>query len=98
MKSGKSVMQDLESAHAKAMEAQRANMPMSMGDGTAKAPEVKKTGTFHGKSNRLGGGGRFAQIAEKAGGGAKGAAIAAAIGRKKYGNKKMSEMAQAGKK
>jgi len=59
---------------------------------------LKKTGKFHGKSNKLGGGGRFAQVAAKAGGGAKGAAIAAAAGRAKYGNKKMTAMATAGKK
>lgn len=59
---------------------------------------VKKTGTFKGKSNKLGGGGRFAQVAEKAGGGKKGAAIAAAVGRAKYGAKKMTKMAAKGKK
>lgn len=46
----------------------------------------------------LGQGGRFAAIAQKAGGGKKGAAIAASIGRKKYGNKKMQAMAAAGRK
>lgn len=50
------------------------------------------------KSMKLGGGGRFAKIAEKAGGGKKGAAIAAAIGRKKYGNKRMQSMAAKGRK
>lgn len=59
---------------------------------------IKTTGTYQGKSNNLGGGGRFAQLAAKAGGGAKGAAIAAAIGRKKYGNKKMAQMAAKGRK
>lgn len=59
---------------------------------------VKKTGKTNGKSNKLGGGGRFAQVAAKAGGGKKGAAIAAAIGRKKYGAVKMGKMAAAGKK
>jgi hypothetical protein len=51
-----------------------------------------------GKSMKLGGGGRFAKIAKQAGGGKKGAAIAAAIGRKKYGAKKMGAMAAAGRK
>ncbi len=51
-----------------------------------------------GKSMKLGGGGRFAALAKKAGGGKKGAAIAAAAGRKKYGAKKMTKMARAGKK
>lgn len=60
---------------------------------------VKKTGTFRGKSNKLGGGGRFAQIEAKAkASGAKNpAAVAAAIGRKKYGSKKMASMAAKGK-
>lgn len=64
----------------------------------AKKGAIKKTGSFKGKSNKLGGGGRFAQLAAKAGGGKKGAAIAAAAGRKKYGKKKMSSMAAKGKK
>jgi hypothetical protein len=61
---------------------------------------IKKTGSFKGKSNKLGGGGRFAQVvaampknmptSEKK-------AIAAMQGRKKYGNKKMSQMAAKGR-
>lgn len=47
---------------------------------------------------KLGSGGRFAAVAKAAGGGKEGAAIAAIAGRKKYGNKKMSAMAKAGKK
>lgn len=62
-----------------------------------KVVPVKK-GTFKGKSNKLGGGGRFAQIAAKAGGGKKGAAIAASVGMKKYGKAKMTKMAAKGKK
>ncbi len=58
---------------------------------------MKTTGKSYGKSNKLGGGGRFAQVAAAAGGGAKGAAIAAAAGRKKYGAKKMASMAAKGK-
>lgn len=46
----------------------------------------------------LGQGGRFAAVAKAAGGGEKGAAIAAAVGRKKYGAKKMAQMAAAGRK
>ncbi len=60
--------------------------------------KIKTTGTYKGKSNKLGGGGRFAQVAAKAGGGKKGAAIAAMVGRKKYGAKKMASMAAKGKK
>ena len=45
-----------------------------------------------GKSMKLGGGGRFAKLAAKVG-----PAVAAAIGRKKYGNKKMASMAAKGK-
>ena len=44
------------------------------------------------KSMKLGGGGRFAKLAAKVG-----PAVAAAIGRKKYGNKKMASMAAKGK-
>lgn len=59
-----------------------------------KQDTTKKTGSFQGKSNKLGGGGRFAQME------AKGAspALAAFIGRKLYGKKKMSKMASKGKK
>lgn len=54
---------------------------------------TKKTGMTAGKSNALGGGGRFAQME------AKGAspALAAFIGRKMYGKKKMTKMASKGK-
>ena len=60
--------------------------------------KIKTTGAYKGKSNKLGGGGRFAQVAAKAGGGAKGAAIAAAMGRRKYGAAKMASMAAAGRR
>ncbi len=59
---------------------------------------IKTTGSYKGKSNQLGGGGRFAQVAAAAGGGKKGAAIAAAVGRKKYGTSRMAKMAGAGRK
>ena len=59
---------------------------------------MKVAKTHKGKSMKLGGGGRFAKLAAKAGGGKKGAAIAAMAGMKKYGKKKMSKMAVAGKK
>lgn len=58
---------------------------------------LKTSGSYKGKSNKLGGGGRFAQLAAKAGGGKKGAAIAAMAGRKKYGAKKMESMASKGR-
>lgn len=69
-RSGASVKADLESAHQKAMEQQRANTPipgMGGGDGTGKAPKgaVKTTGTYKGKSNKLGYGGRAAQLKAK---------------------------------
>lgn len=56
--------------------------------------KVKTTGTYHGKSNKLGGGGRFAQVEAKAkaSGASNPAAVAAAIGRKKYGAKKFSRL------
>ena len=55
---------------------------------------TKKTGTFHGKSNKLGGGGRFEQMEDKGMSGG----LAAEIGRKMYGKKKMAKMATKGKK
>lgn len=55
---------------------------------------TKKTGTFQGKSNKLGGGGRFAQMEARG----TSPALAAYIGKKLYGKKKMSKMAAAGKK
>lgn len=45
----------------------------------------------------LGQGGRFAAVKKAAGGGAKGAAIAAAVGRKKYGAKKMGQLSAKGR-
>lgn len=55
---------------------------------------VKKTGTFEGKSNKLGGGGRFKQLVAQG----KSPALAAFIGRKKYGAKKMGALSAKGKK
>jgi len=63
---------------------------------------IKKTGTYRGKSNKIGGGGRFAQVVnaiEKKGVSAKRAkAIAASAGRKKYGKKRFQKMAATGKR
>ncbi len=61
---------------------------------------MKTTGTFKGKSNKLGGGGRFAQVeaAAKKSGASNPAAVAAVQGRKKYGASKMQSMAHAGLK
>jgi hypothetical protein len=52
------------------------------------------------KSSKLGSGKRFASVekAAKAGGAKNPAAVAAAIGRKKYGKKRFQKMAAAGKK
>ena len=55
---------------------------------------TKKSGMFHGKSNKLGGGGRSAQLKAK---GLSGALIGT-IGRKLYGAKKMGQMSAAGRK
>lgn len=55
---------------------------------------TKKTGTTDGKSNKLGGGGRFQQLKNKGMSGG----LAAYIGRKKFGASKMAKMAGAGKK
>lgn len=63
---------------------------------------IKKTGSYKGKSNRVGGGGRFAQVVDKikkSGVSTKEAkAIAAIQGRKKYGAKRFAAMAAAGRK
>lgn len=58
------------------------------------AKPIKKTGTFQGKSNKLGGGGRFKQLVAQG----KSPALAAFIGRKKYGAKKMAKLSAKGKK
>ena len=52
------------------------------------------------KPMKLGGGGRFAKVeaAARRGGAKNPAAVAASIGRKKYGAKKMAEMASKGRK
>ena len=52
------------------------------------------------KSMKLGGGGRFAKVAAaaKRSGARDPEAVAAAVGRKKYGAKKMASMAAAGRK
>lgn len=55
---------------------------------------TKKTGKTDGKSNKLGGGGRFQQMLNKG----TSPALAAYIGRKMYGKKKMSSMAAKGRK
>jgi hypothetical protein len=55
---------------------------------------VKKTGTYRGRSNRPGGGGRFAQMTAHG----ISPALAAYIGRKKYGAKRFAKMAAAGRK
>lgn len=52
-----------------------------------------KTGKTDGKSNKLGGGGRFQQMKDKGVSGG----LAAFIGRKLYGKKKMTKMAAKGK-
>jgi hypothetical protein len=63
---------------------------------------LKKTGSYKGKSNKLGGGGRFAQLKNKIESSGKSpeaaAAIAAKVGMKKYGKKKMASMAAKGRK
>jgi hypothetical protein len=47
---------------------------------------------------KLGTGARFKKVAKSAGGGKKGAAIAAAVGRKKYGKAKFQALAAKGRK
>jgi hypothetical protein len=55
---------------------------------------TKKTGSFEGQSNKLGGGGRFKQMVASG----KSPALAAFIGRKLYGKKHFQSMAAKGKK
>lgn len=54
---------------------------------------MKKSGTTDGKSNQLGGGGRFQQMKNKGVSGG----LAAFIGRRLYGKKKMTKMASKSK-
>lgn len=62
----------------------------------------KKPKTYKGKSMKPGGGGRFARLKDELQTEGKSpesaAAIAAAVGRKKYGNKKMAAWSSQGKK
>lgn len=62
---------------------------------------IKKTGEFQGKSNVLGGGGRFAQVVSKVKG-KKGVynpkGLAAYIGRKSLGKEKFQQLATKGRK
>ena len=62
--------------------------------------EMKKPKTYKGKSLKLGGGGQFAKLKDKLAkkGVRNPAAVAAKVGRTKYGAKKMSKMAAAGRK
>lgn len=61
--------------------------------------KLKTKGTYKGKSNKVGGGGRFAQMKDKLKGKVSNpGAVAAAIGRKKYGKAKFQKMAAKGKK
>ena len=55
---------------------------------------LKHTGKTDGKSNKLGGGGRVQQLENQG----KSPALAAYIGDKKYGKKKMADLAAKGKK
>lgn len=54
---------------------------------------TKKTGSFQGKSNKPGGGGRFAQMVSQG----MSPGLVAYIGRKKYGAKRMAQMAASGR-
>lgn len=54
-----------------------------------KKPTMKKTGSTDGKSNALGGGGRFKQMTNSG----MSPALASYIGRKRYGASAMAKMA-----
>lgn len=56
--------------------------------------KVRKTGTYRGKSNRPGGGGRFAQMVAQG----MSPALTAWIGRRKYGKKRFAKMSERGRK
>lgn len=55
---------------------------------------IKKTGKFQGKSNKLGGGGRFKQMVAQG----KSPALAASISRKSLGKAKFQKLAAKGRK
>lgn len=57
------------------------------------AMPIKKSGSFQGQPNTVGGGGRFKQMVASG----KSPALAAYIGRKMYGKKKMAKMSAKGK-
>ncbi len=64
-----------------------------------KAGGLKHTGTFNGKSNKLGGGGRFAQMVSKLKGKVSNPkAVAASIGRKSLGKAAFQKLAAKGRK
>ena len=68
MKSGAMYKAQMDAAHAKAIAQQRAVTPVPAGHANptmSKSTPVKKTGTFRGKSNKLGHGGRAAQLKAK---------------------------------
>jgi hypothetical protein len=56
--------------------------------------KIKKSGTYKGKSNKLGGGGRFKQMTDSG----MSPALAASIGRKTLGKKKFQRLAADAKK
>jgi hypothetical protein len=61
---------------------------------TSSSKSKKGSGTYKGKSTAPGGGGAFQKCLDSG----KSAELCATIGRKKYGNKKMTEFANKGKK
>ncbi len=71
------------------------------GEMISRMNSIKKTGTFKGKSNKLGGGGRFAQVVSKVSG-KKGVynpkGLAAYIGRKSLGKEKFQKLASKARK
>lgn len=56
--------------------------------------QTKKTGSTDGKSNKLGGGGRFKQMTDSG----VSPALSAWVARRKYGSKALSKMAANGRK
>ncbi len=71
------------------------------GEMISKMNSINKSGSFKGKSNKLGGGGRFAQVKEKVSkekGVYNPAGLAAYIGRKSLGKAKFQKLSANGKK
>lgn len=80
-------------SHKKDLQEVNNSLNTLKGDSMAKF-NTKKTGSYKGQSNAVGGGGRFKQMTDQG----MSPGLVAYIGKKKYGAKRMAAMAAAGKK